>query len=155
MADAGLVVKLMLASTRQVAKEYAEQLRLRNELRREYDKRTADEAREEAVENPLWETRKSLVVYQPHWHKGVIGIVAARLSADFHRPTVVLTKSDNILVGSARSAGNVDLFGAIESCEDLLLSFGGHTHAAGLSLREENWEVFATRFEAAIDTLMP
>ncbi|PSR13990.1 MAG: single-stranded-DNA-specific exonuclease RecJ [Bacteroidetes bacterium] len=155
MADAGLVVKLMLASSRQVAKEHAEQLRLRNELRREYDKRTADEAREEAAEIPLWKERKSFVLYQPHWHKGVIGIVAARLSADFHRPTIVLTKSDDVLVGSARSAGNVDLFSAITSCEDLLLSFGGHTHAAGLSLREENWAAFATRFEAAIDTLMP
>lgn len=155
MADAGLVVKLMLATTRNKAKEYAEQLRLRNELRREYDKRTADEAREDVEDDPNWESRKSLVLYQPHWHKGVIGIVAARLSTDFHRPTVVLTKSDDVLVGSARSAGNVDLFSAIESCEDLLLSFGGHTNAAGLSMKEENWEVFTKRFEKAIDGLMP
>ncbi|MEZ4984065.1 MAG: single-stranded-DNA-specific exonuclease RecJ [Saprospiraceae bacterium] len=155
MADADLVVKLMLSRTHQVSKEYAEQLRFRNELRKEYDKRTVEEAREEVEENPLWQHRKSLVLYQPHWHKGVIGIVAARLAVDFHRPTIILTLSDGIVVGSARSAGNVDMFAAIESCADLLLSFGGHTHAAGLSLREENWQVFADRFEAAIDTLMP
>jgi len=155
MADAGLVVKLMLARTRSVAKEYAEQLRHRNELRKEYDKRTADEAREEVTDTPNWEEKKSLVLYQPHWHKGVIGIVAARLSTDFHRPTVVLTKSDDVLVGSARSAGNINLFEAIESCEDLLLSFGGHTNAAGLSMEERNWPDFTRRFERAIDKSMP
>lgn len=155
MADAGLVVKLMLARTRSVAKEYAEQLRHRNELRKEYDKRTADEAREEVTDTPNWEEKKSLVLYQPHWHKGVIGIVAARLSTDFHRPTVVLTKSDDVLVGSARSAGNINLFEAIESCEDLLLSFGGHTNAAGLSMEERNWPDFTRRFERAIDQSMP
>ncbi|MEL6656958.1 MAG: single-stranded-DNA-specific exonuclease RecJ [Bacteroidota bacterium] len=155
MADAGLVVKLMLARTRSVAKEYAEQLRNRNELRKEYDKRTADEAREEVTDTPNWEDKKSFVLYQPHWHKGVIGIVAARLSTDFHRPTVVLTKSDDVLIGSARSAGNVNLFEAIESCEDLLLSYGGHTNAAGLSLPESNWPSFARRFEDAIDESMP
>jgi single-stranded-DNA-specific exonuclease len=155
MADAGLVVKLMLSKTRAQAKEYAEQLRKRNELRREYDKSTADEAREDVKDDTSWPERKSLVLYQPHWHKGVIGIVAARLSTDFHRPTVVLTKADEVLVGSARSAGDVDLFSAIESCEDLLLSFGGHTNAAGLSLTEENLPQFTERFDAAIERLMP
>lgn len=155
MADADLVVKLMLSETRGLAKEYAEQLRYRNEMRREYDKRTADEAREEVEENGTLETRKSLVLYQPHWHKGVIGIVAARLSTDFHRPTIILTKSDDLLVGSARSAGNVDLFQAIEQCDDLLSSYGGHTHAAGLSMKEENWEIFSERFEKSIDEIMP
>lgn len=155
MADAGLVVKLMLARTRSVAKEYAEQLRHRNELRKEYDKRTADEAREEVTDTANWEEKNSLVLYQPHWHKGVIGIVAARLSTDFHRPTVILTKSDDVLIGSARSAGNVNLFEAIESCEDLLLSYGGHTNAAGLSMEEKNWPAFTKRFEKAIDQTMP
>ncbi|MEM1215446.1 MAG: DHHA1 domain-containing protein [Bacteroidota bacterium] len=154
MATADLVVKLMLARTRQLAKEHAEKLRYRNELRREYDKRTADEAREEAQEIPDWEKRKSVVVYQPHWHKGVIGIVAARLSTDFHRPTVVLTKSDEVLVGSARSGTHVDLFAAIEECDDLLLTYGGHTHAAGLSMPEENWPTFCERFEAAVEERM-
>ena len=71
------------------------------------------------------------------------------------RPTVVLTKSDDVLVGSARSAGNINLFEAIESCEDLLLSFGGHTNAAGLSMEERNWPDFTRRFERAIDKSMP
>ncbi|RME92340.1 MAG: single-stranded-DNA-specific exonuclease RecJ [Bacteroidetes bacterium] len=155
MADADLVVKLMLAANRQVAKEHAEALRQRNELRKEYDKRTADEAREEVKEYPDWEKRKSLVLCQPHWHKGVIGIVAARLSVDFHRPTVVLTQADDMLVGSARSNGTVNLFEAIEACEDLLESYGGHVHAAGMSLLPEHLEEFRTRFEAVIQTTMP
>jgi single-stranded-DNA-specific exonuclease len=155
MADAGLVVKLMLATNRSVAKEHAEALRRRNELRKEYDKRTADEAREEVKEHIDLENRKSLVLYQPHWHKGVIGIVAARLSVDFHRPTVVLTQSDDSLVGSARSNGKVNLFEAIETCEDLLSSYGGHIHAAGLSMPEGNLQEFRERFEAAVQETMP
>lgn len=155
MADADLVVKLMLSKTRSVAKEFAEQLRYRNEMRREYDRRTADEAREEVLEIPALEEEKSLVLFQPHWHKGVIGIVAARLSTDFHRPTIILTESDGVLVGSARSGGKVDLFHAIETCEDLLLSYGGHPQAAGLSIKEENWENFASRFKKSIEDIMP
>lgn len=155
MADADLVVKLMLSANRTIAQEHAKALHYRNELRKEYDKRTADEAREEVKEYPDWESRKSVVVCQPHWHKGVIGIVAARLSVDYHRPTVVLTESDNFLVGSARSNGSVNLFEAIEACEDLLLSFGGHMHAAGLSMPPANFPVFAERFEKAIQEVMP
>lgn len=154
MADADLVVNLMLAQDKTLAIEYADQLKTRNELRKEYDKRTADEAREEITDQAEWKDLKSLVLYQPHWHKGVIGIVAARFCVDYYRPTVVLTKSDGILVGSARSPGNVDLFTAIEMCKDLLLSYGGHTHAAGLSLKESNWEIFARRFEKAVETLI-
>lgn len=154
MADADLVVKLMICQDKEQAIAYADQLKSRNELRKEYDKRTADEAREEVAEKSDLASNKSLVLYQPHWHKGVIGIVAARFCVDFYRPTVILTKSDGLLVGSARSAGNVDLFAAIEKCEDLLLSFGGHKHAAGLSLKESNWQAFAKRFEDAVKELL-
>lgn len=154
MADADLVVNMMLAKNKALAEKYAKQLKTRNELRREYDKRTAEEAQEEIQEISNLDELKSLVLYQPHWHKGVVGIIAARLCVQYNRPSVILTKSDGILVGSARSAGNVDLFAAIEACEDLLLSFGGHTHAAGLSLKEENYALFCKRFEAQVQQLL-
>lgn len=154
MADADLVVDLMLAGDKSLTIKYADQLKKRNELRKEYDRRTATEALEEVTDQEEWEKLKSLVLYQPHWHKGVIGIIAARFCVDFYRPTIILTKSDGVLVGSARSPGNVDLFAAIEKCKDLLLSYGGHTHAAGLSLKESNWKLFASRFEAAVAELI-
>ena len=150
MADADTVVKLMLAENRQVAESYADAMKERNELRREHDRKAAEEARNSVLAASNWEERTSIVLYNPHWHRGIIGIVAARLATDFHRPTVILTRSDDILVGSVRSAGGIDLFPAIESCQDILLSYGGHAFAAGLSIREENWEAFAQRFDEVI-----
>ena len=155
MADAGTVVKLMLANTRAIAATYAEALKERNEQRREYDRQAADEARNSILTQSSWEDNASFVLYQPHWHRGIIGIVAARLATDFHRPTVILTQSDDILVGSVRSAGNIDLFPAIESCKDLLISYGGHAYAAGLSMEEDHWETFAQRFDEFIRTQNP
>ncbi len=155
MADAGTVVKLMLADTRAIASSYAEALKQRNEQRREYDRSAAEEARNSVLASQNWEENASFVLYQPHWHPGIIGIVAARLANDFHRPTIILTQSDDILVGSVRSAGNIDLFPAIESCKDLLLSYGGHAFAAGLSMEEDHWEVFGQRFEEFIRTQNP
>lgn len=155
MADAGTVVQLMLAANRHVATEYALALRKRNELRREYDRRTANEALTLLNGSAQHSERRSIILYQPHWHKGVIGIVAARLATDLHQPTVILTKSDDILVGSARSVDGLDLFPALDQCADLLLSYGGHAHAAGLSLRLDDWESFAERFEAGMREAMP
>jgi single-stranded-DNA-specific exonuclease len=155
MADAGLVVQLMLAANRRIATEHALTLRQRNELRREYDRRTVEEAKGLIGSAPPTEERQALVLYQPHWHKGVIGIAAARLATDLHRPTIILTRSDDILVGSARSIEGLDLLSALDSCADLLLSHGGHAHAAGLSLREENWELFADRFTARLQQAVP
>ena len=91
--------------------------------------------------------KKAIVVYNPHWHKGVVGIVASRLSEEYCRPSIVLTKSNGIVSGSARSVRGFDLYKAIESCRDLLENFGGHRYAAGLSIKEENVPEFAARFE--------
>ncbi|MCB0637424.1 MAG: single-stranded-DNA-specific exonuclease RecJ, partial [Lewinella sp.] len=154
MADAGTVVQLMLAADRRIATDYALALRKRNELRREFDRRTVDEARALMDAAPA-KDGQALVLYQPVWHKGVIGIVAARLATDFHRPTVILTKSDDVLVGSARSVEGLDLLPALESCADILLSFGGHEHAAGLSMREADWESFAERFTEKLQKGVP
>ncbi len=87
------------------------------------------------------------MVYQPHWHKGVIGIVASRLSDEYYKPTVVLTRSNGLISGSARSVPGFDLYKAIDSCRDLLENFGGHMYAAGLSMKEENIQAFTERFE--------
>ena len=92
----------------------------------------------------------STVVYHPDWHKGVIGIVASRLIEQRYRPTVVLTKSENVLAGSVRSVKGFDVYEALESCSDLLIQFGGHKYAAGLTMHEENLEAFKQSFEKAV-----
>ena len=95
-------------------------------------------------------------MYNPGWHKGVIGIVASRLTEKYYRPAVVLTKSSELITGSARSVTGFDIYKAIESCRDLLENFGGHTYAAGLSLREENLEAFTERFlKIASEEIIP
>ncbi len=90
---------------------------------------------------------KTTVLYNPTWKKGVIGIVASRLIETYYRPTVILTESNGFATGSARSVHGYDLYQAIESCSDLLESFGGHMFAAGLTLKKENIEAFMQRFE--------
>ena len=91
--------------------------------------------------------KKSIVVYNSEWHKGVIGIVASRLTEQYYRPSIVLTKSNGLATGSARSVQGFDIYKAIETCRDLLENFGGHMYAAGLSMKEENVEPFRQRFE--------
>ena len=102
------------------------------------------------------EDRKAIIVYNPGWHKGVIGIVASRLTEKYYRPAVVLTKSSELITGSARSVTGFDIYKAIENCRDLLENFGGHTYAAGLSLKEENLEAFTDRFlKLAAEEIIP
>lgn len=90
---------------------------------------------------------KSTVVFDPNWHKGVIGIVASRLIETYYRPTVVLTKSNGLVTGSARSVKDFDVYDAVDHCSDLLEHFGGHKYAAGLSLKPENLDAFKSKFE--------
>jgi single-stranded-DNA-specific exonuclease len=101
-------------------------------------------------QSPDFESRKSTVVYNPQWHKGVVGIVASRLVEAYYKPTIVLTNSNGFVTGSARSIPGFDLYEAIESCSDLLENFGGHMYAAGMTLNEENLEEFSQRFEAFV-----
>ena len=91
--------------------------------------------------------RRSIVLYNEEWHKGVIGIVASRLTEVYYRPAVVLTRTDDMATGSARSVSGFDVYKAIEHCRDLLENFGGHTYAAGLSMKVENVNAFTKRFE--------
>jgi len=140
-------VELLLAKNMEIAKEKSENINQYNENRRELDKQITDEANAIINEIQNIEDQKGIIVYNPEWHKGVIGIVASRLSEKYYRPSVVLTKSSSDLItGSARSIAGFDIYKAIEGCRDLLENFGGHTYAAGLSLKEENLELFIKRF---------
>lgn len=139
-------VDLLLAKDMQSAKEKSENINQYNEDRRELDKRITDEANAIINEIKNIENQKGIIVYDPTWHKGVIGIVASRLTEKYYRPSVVLTKSSELITGSARSIIGFDIYKAIESCRDLLENFGGHTYAAGLSLREKNLDAFIERF---------
>ncbi len=154
LADADQAVKLMLAHNRKIAEDYARVLEHRNKLRKEFDQRIAEEAAELFQEMPDWEDRRSIVLYQPHWHKGVVGIVASRMVEKFHRPSIILTESGGKVVGSARSVRGYDVHQAIHSCEDLLINFGGHTHAAGLTLAPENLPYFQDRFEGYVSSTL-
>jgi single-stranded-DNA-specific exonuclease len=100
--------------------------------------------------------KKSTVVFSEHWHKGVIGIVASRLTEKYYRPTIVLTRSNGHVAGSARSVHGYDLYEALCGCSDLLIQFGGHKYAAGLTLHPENIEAFTNRFEEVVSaTIRP
>ena len=139
-------VDLLLARDEKVASEKSANIDQYNDERREMDRRITEEANAIIDEFHDIDDHKGIVVYNPDWHKGVIGIVASRLTEKYYRPAVVLTKSADIITGSARSIGGFDMYKAIESCRDLLENFGGHTYAAGLSMREENLQMFIDRF---------
>ena len=150
MADAEKSVQLMLSNTKTVAADYTRVLNYRNDLRRDFEQRITKEANELFVQTTNWEDRKSIVLYQEHWHKGVVGIVASRMVETYHRPSIILAKSGNLVVGSARSVRGFDIHEAIGMCSDLLINFGGHKYAAGLTLRPENVQAFADRFEGVV-----
>ncbi|MDR1379927.1 MAG: single-stranded-DNA-specific exonuclease RecJ [Tannerella sp.] len=139
-------VDLLLARDEKVASEKSANIDQYNDERREMDRRITEEANAIIDDIKNIDDHKGIVVYNPDWHKGVIGIVASRLTEKYYRPAVVLTKSSELITGSARSIGGFDMYKAIENCRDLLENFGGHTFAAGLSLREENLDEFIERF---------
>jgi single-stranded-DNA-specific exonuclease len=139
-------VDLLLAKDSESAREKSKNIDQYNDDRRELDKKITDEANAIIDQFGNMEDHKAIVVYDPEWHKGVIGIVASRLTEKYYRPAVVLTQSSELITGSARSIPGFDIYKAIENCRDLLENFGGHTYAAGLSLKKENMEAFIERF---------
>ncbi len=119
-----------------------------NQDRKELDKQITDEANAILEERDVSHSRKkSIVIYNKNWHKGIIGIVASRLTELYYKPTVVLTHANGLATGSSRSVQGFDVYSAVDSTRDLLENFGGHTYAVGLSLREENIPEFTRRFE--------
>ncbi len=121
-----------------------------NTQRRDLDLGTTNEALEILESDPLQHTKKTTVLFNSSWHKGVIGIVASRLIDKFYRPTIILTESDGMVTGSARSVKDYDVHHAIEQCSELLEQFGGHKYAAGLSMKKHNVEAFKQKFESIV-----
>jgi len=140
-------VRLLLATNKDHAEKLAASINDLNSKRREFDNAITEEALQMIDADEKMRNAKSTVIFNENWHKGVIGIVASRLTDSYYRPTIVLTRSGNLITGSARSIKNFDIYDAIDSCSDILEHFGGHKYAAGLSLKPENLKEFSERFE--------
>ena len=139
-------VSLLIEHDETAATLMAEQINQYNEERKELDKKMTEEANQLVREMPSLEDESAIVIYDESWHKGVIGIVASRLTELYFRPAVVLTRDGDVVTGSARSITGFDVYKAVEQCRDLLDNFGGHTYAAGLSMKVEKVEEFRQRF---------
>lgn len=144
-------VKLLISKSLQEAAVYSESIDLQNNQRKDFDFRITEEALAIIDADDELKKRKTTVVFQPGWHKGVIGIVATRLTEKYYRPTVVLTQTNGHVSGSARSVVGFDLYEALSACSDLLDQFGGHKYAAGLTMKPENVELFQQRFEHVVE----
>lgn len=140
-------VDLLIEKDLSIALEKASQINQYNETRKDLDKSMTEEANQIVGSLEGLSELRSIVLYNEDWHKGVIGIVASRLTEVYYRPAVVLTRTDNMATGSARSVSGFDVYKAVEYCRDLLENFGGHTYAAGLSMKVENVPAFIKRFE--------
>ena len=152
VAHARGAVELLMASTETDANTLAGKINIKNDLRREFDLNITEEAIAMIEGNEALLTAKSTVLFKETWHKGVIGIVAARCVEKYYRPTVILTESNDKITGSARSVRDFDLYKAISGCSDLLEKYGGHKYAAGLTLDKSNLVAFQERFEQIVSS---
>lgn len=152
IADANAAVRLLIEKDPNKVADFAKVLNDRNLERREFDSNITEEALKMIDTDPFLKASRSTVVYNENWHKGVVGIVASRLIEKHYRPTIVLTESEGKLTGSARSVKGFDVHAAIEACSHLLLQFGGHTHAAGLSLEPAKFTLFREEFEKIVSS---
>lgn len=150
VAHARGAVELLISHTEEEANGFAEKINVKNDLRREFDTNITEEALSLIRSDERLKKAKTTVLFKNTWHKGVIGIVAARCIEHYYRPTVILTESNEKITGSARSVHGFDLYQAIEQCGDLLEKFGGHKYAAGLTLAPENLSAFQQRFEDVV-----
>ncbi len=156
MDDARKAVQLFIEKDCDKALEFAEMLHIDNTERRTADTTITEEALALIGEDVEMVNRKSTVVYQEHWHKGVVGIVASRLIETYYRPTIVLTRSGEVASGSARSVPGFNLYEAIHACKEHLLGYGGHFAAAGMTLLPENIKAFTNKFEQVVsETIQP
>jgi single-stranded-DNA-specific exonuclease len=136
------------------AAQFASEIEQYNTDRKDLDKQITVEALAQIIENN--ETKRfTTVVYQEDWHKGVIGIVASRLTETYYRPTLVFTKSGDKLAASARSVKDFDVYNALEACAEHLEQFGGHMYAAGMTLKEDNYLNFKNAFEKIVEATIP
>lgn len=144
-------VNLLIERNEKVAENFGSMIDTFNQDRKSIDRSVTQEAHEWVESHPELKNRKSTVIYNPKWMKGIVGIVASRLIETYYRPTVVMTMSNGFATGSARSVPGFDLYQAVESCADLLENFGGHMYAAGLTMKPENVEEFTRRFNAYVE----
>ena len=150
METGRMAVDLLTATEESEAMRIAGEINEYNNARKSIGREITREALEMVQSGGSLSNGHATIVYDPSWHKGVVGIVASRLVEAFYKPTIVLTKSNGLITGSARSVHGFDLYGAIESCSDLLENFGGHIYAAGLTLKEENLKEFCERIDAYV-----
>lgn len=155
MDDAKKAVQLFIEKDVEKAKVYAEMLHIDNKERKEADSSITEEALQIIYDSVVLQNKKTCVVYSEHWHKGVVGIVASRLIEHYYKPTIVLTKSGDFIAGSARSVPGFNLYEAIYACKDLLIAYGGHFAAAGLTLAPENLIPFTNKFEEVVAATIP
>ncbi len=147
-----LAVELLTSLDEETANAAAELVNKNNTDRRDLDKTITEQAMEMMQTSSVMQKRKSTVVFDKGWHKGVVGIVASRLIEKYYRPTIVLTESNGKVTGSARSVKDFDVYEAIDACSDLLIQFGGHKYAAGLTMEPENVEAFILKFEKEVSS---
>lgn len=152
VSHARFAVELLIAKTEEEAMALAEKINIKNDVRREFDLAITEEAINMIESDKKLLNAKTTVLYKETWHKGVIGIVAARCIERYYRPTIILTESNNMITGSARSVKDFDLHQAISSCSDLLEKFGGHKYAAGLTMPKENLLAFQQKFEEVVSS---
>ncbi|MBQ9286022.1 MAG: single-stranded-DNA-specific exonuclease RecJ [Bacteroidaceae bacterium] len=151
MQNGSEAVALLVERDPVKAHRMALQINAYNDQRKDLDKEMTQEANRIVEKLDPGHEQRAIVIYNEEWHKGIIGIVASRLTEVYTRPAVVLTRTDDMATGSARSVGGFDVYKAIDSCRDLLENFGGHTYAAGLSMKVENVPEFKRRFEAYVN----
>ena len=155
MGHAKAAVELLLAQDEETTTKLATQLNQQNSQRRGYDSDVTQQAIAMIRQDSRLEKAKSTVLFDPSWHKGVVGIVASRCIEQYYRPTIILTESNGKATGSARSVNGFNLYEAITDCADVLEQFGGHTHAAGLTLPIDKVALFRERFEASVARKIP
>jgi single-stranded-DNA-specific exonuclease len=151
MDDGRKAVLMFVAENVEEAMKWAEELHTDNTNRKETDINITEEALAIIDGDEILIKRKSTVLFQPHWHKGVVGIVASRLIEHYYRPTIVLTQSGEYVAGSARSVSGFNVYEAIHQCKDLLLGYGGHFYAAGMTLETDKVEAFCQKFEEVVE----
>jgi len=152
IGHANEAVSVLISEDAVEADRIASLINAKNQIRKETQEQITNEALGMLNDDPVYASRKSTVLFQPDWHKGVIGIVASKCVDEYYKPTIVLTESNGFVTGSARSVSGFDVHEAILQCEHLLDQFGGHKYAAGLSLKRENLEDFVLAFEEAVSS---
>ena len=150
MDDARKAVLMFVSETYDEALHWAEELHADNTNRKEADMSITEEALALIQGDEVLINRRSTVLFQPHWHKGVVGIVASRLIDHYYRPTIILTQSGDYVAGSARSVSGFNVYEAIHQCRELLLGYGGHFYAAGMTLEADKVEAFCQKFEEVV-----